>query len=87
MVRMGSGCHSVEGRAVSEWLDAREWYPPKSGKKFLAVVDQEIRFVAFGKTSHVPIQGFCLTDQGVEEFDLCEFTHWMPLPDLPESPK
>jgi hypothetical protein len=51
----------------------------------LGVVEGRIRLVRYGKTSHLPWRGFCLADQGVEEFDLCSPSHWMPLPDLPEQ--
>ena len=47
------------------------------------VVDGHVRFVAWGKTSHVPIYGWCLADQGVEDFDLCDPECWMPLPASP----
>lgn len=64
-----------------------EWKPietaPKDGR-FLAVVDNDIRIVAWGKTSHLPWHGFCLADQGVEDFDICDPTHWMPLPEPPK---
>lgn len=63
-----------------------EWQPietaPK-GKTILAVVDGDVRLVHWAKTSHVPIYGFCLADQGAEDFDLCKPTHWMSLPDPP----
>lgn len=69
-------------------LDA-EWMPiesaPKNGVRFLAFVEGHVRVVAWGKTSHIPIYGFCLADQGVEDFDICEPTHWMPLPKPPWS--
>ena len=67
------------------------WQPigtaPKNGARFIAAVDGcvRVRIVSWGKTSHVPLYGFCLADQGPEEFDLCEPTHWMPLPDPPEA--
>lgn len=60
------------------------WLPmttaPQTGR-FLASVDGEVRVVAWGKTSHVPIYGFCLADQGPEDFDLCKPQAWQPLPD------
>jgi hypothetical protein len=66
-----------------------EWQPietaPKDGTHFLASVDGDVRVVAWGKTSHVPLYGFCLADQGVEDFDICEPTHWMPLPTAPTT--
>lgn len=58
--------------------------PPQDGSRFLAVVDGDWRLVAYGKTSHLPITGWILVDQGAEEADLCEFTEWRPLPPLPE---
>jgi hypothetical protein len=64
-----------------------QWKPvesaPKDGTRFLAWVDGAARVVMWGKTSHVPIHGFCLADQGWEDFDLCEFFYWMPLPPAP----
>lgn len=61
-----------------------EWRPiesaPKDGTIILGAVDGETRLLSWGKTSHVPMYGFCLADQGAEDFDLCEPTHWMPLP-------
>lgn len=66
-----------------EWQSIK--LAPKSGARFLAVVDGAVRVVAWGKTSHVPIYGFCLADQGAEDFDICEPSHWMPLPALPDE--
>lgn len=48
--------------------------------KILAAVDGEVRMVRYGKTSHVPIEGFCLADQGAEDFDLCRPVAWQHLP-------
>lgn len=63
------------------------WQPiesaPKDGTRFLAVVDGVVRIVSFGKTSHVPIYGFCLRDQGPEDSDICEPEVWQPLPEPP----
>ncbi|CAO3358701.1 Lar family restriction alleviation protein [Azospirillum palustre] len=58
---------------------------PKDGTRFLAAVDDEWRFVRWGKTSHIPIYGFCLADQGPEDADLCSPSGWMPLPPAPSS--
>lgn len=70
-----------------------DWQPietaPKNGTNFLAVVpdpdDGElmVRIVGWHKTSHVPMYGFCLVDQGAEECDFCKPTLWMPLPAAP----
>ena len=64
-----------------EWRDISS--APKDGTRVLAVVDGDVRVVSWGKTSHVPIYGFCLADQGPEDFDICDPTHWMPLPAPP----
>ena len=64
-----------------EWQDIRT--APMDGTRFLAIVDGEVRFVVWCKTSHVPIYGFNLADQGVEDFDLCQPTAWMPIPQPP----
>lgn len=68
---------------------AGDWQPietaPKDGTLFLGLVDREVRFVSWGKTSHVPIYGFCVRDQGPEQSDICDATHWMPLPSAPPS--
>ena len=48
-------------------------------RHILALVDGKERIVLWGKTSHVPMYGFCLADQGVENFDICEPTCWQEL--------
>lgn len=64
---------------------------PTDGTRFLAVVagsdedDLRVRVVQWGKTSHVPMRGHCLADQGAEDFDLCEPLYWMPLPEPPKE--
>jgi hypothetical protein len=50
-------------------------------RRILGVVDGEVRFIMWGKTSHLPLTGFCLADQGPEDFDICEPTKWMEIPD------
>lgn len=70
----------IRHAAVFEWNFNME-QAPKRGR-LLAIVDHEVRLVAYGKTSHVPIYGFCLVDQGAEDSDLCEPTAWMPLPSV-----
>ena len=59
---------------------------PRDGTRILAAVDGAVRVVAYGKTSHLPWRGFCLADQGAEDFDLCKPTHWQPLPAPPAAP-
>jgi hypothetical protein len=54
------------------------------GRLLPAVVDGEIRAVRYGKTSHVPLYGWCLADQGAEEFDLCRPSLIYALPQPPE---
>ena len=66
-----------------------EWQPIETAPKgppLLGFVDGCVRFVSWGKTSHVPMYGWCLVDQGIEDCDLCEPTHWMPLPPPPKVP-
>lgn len=65
-----------------------EWRPietaPQVGTAFLlGVVRGVVRVIRWGKTSHVPLYGWCLADQGPEDFDLCTPTHWRPLPTPP----
>jgi len=73
---------------IAELEAQRQWLPIETAprqRRFLALVDGLVRFVAWGKTSHVPMYGWCLVDQGAEDSELCEPTHWMPFPALPES--
>jgi hypothetical protein len=61
-----------------------DWQPIETAprdRRLLGVVDGVVRFIRWGKTSHVPFYGFCLADQGVEDFDLCEPTLWMDVPE------
>lgn len=71
---------------VSSWNRRVGWFSMDSAPKdklILCVVDDAVRIVAYGKTSHVPLYGFCLADQGPEDFELCEPKCWRPLPTLP----
>lgn len=59
---------------------------PRDGKPFLGVYGGQVRVFQYGKTSHVPMYGFCLADQGIEDFDLIEDSKircWTPMPELP----
>jgi hypothetical protein len=69
---------------VSGWRDIAT--APRDRSIFLGAVDGVVRFVSWGKTSHVPIYGFCLADQGAEDYDLCEPSCWQPLPSPPSEP-
>lgn len=66
-----------------------EWQPietaPQDGSRILVVYEGLTRVAAWGKTSHVPLYGFCLADQGVEDFDLVEVDLWQPLPTPPSD--
>lgn len=61
------------------------------GVTFWGWVKGRARLVQYGKTSHVNWHGWCLADQGPENFDLCDPTHWMrrtkdaPMPNGPVS--
>lgn len=61
------------------------WQPmetaPKVVGRIIGAVECRARFICWGKTSHVPLYGWILTDQGPEDADLCQPTAWMPLPD------
>jgi len=65
-----------------------QWEPietaPKDQGYLLGWVEGTVRFIQWGKTSHVPIYGWNLADQGVEDFDLCYPSHWMPIPGAPK---
>lgn len=54
---------------------------PKVVGRIIGAVEGRARFICWGKTSHVPLYGWILTDQGPEDADLCQPTAWMPLPD------
>ncbi len=62
-----------------------EWQPMATAPKnrpILGVVNDEVRIIRYGKTSHLHLRGFCLADQGPEDFDLCTPTKWMSLPNV-----
>ena len=65
------------------WRDDMENAP--RDQTLLGVVEGDVRLIRWGKTSHVPMFGWNLADQGVEDFDLCDPTHWLPLPAAPKS--
>lgn len=80
-----------EGFARALLAEKDGWQPmseaPKdSPRRLLAVVDGAVRFIKWGKTSHLPLYGWCLADQGPEDFDLCEPMCWMHKPSPPEAP-
>lgn len=92
MVRAAGYVHPAEvieaqAAEIERLRQLHSWRPmasaPKDGRRFLAAVDGEARIVAWGKTSHVPIVGWCLAGQGAEDFDLCQPAGWMPLPVAP----
>lgn len=66
-----------------------EWRPietaPKTGERLLGFVAGQVRAITWGKTSHIPLYGWVLVDQGAEDCDLCQPTHWMPLPAPPSA--
>lgn len=72
---------------MSKWQQSGAANMPPKDKAFLGVVDGCVRVCKYGKTSHVPLYGYCLADQGAEDFDLCSPTHWQPMPDPPTQPQ
>ena len=64
------------------------WRPietaPK-GELLIGYVGDAVRLIYWGKTSHVPLYGWNLADQGVEDCELCQPSHWMPLPQPPKE--
>jgi hypothetical protein len=72
-------CRAMLREAIAEsWA----WRPMETAERVrcLGLVDGVARVIAWGKTSHVPMYGWCLADQGPEDFDLCEPKGWLPLP-------
>ena len=71
----------------NECAELNAWQPIETAPKDRMIwgwVDGRKRLIKWGKTSHVPLYGFCLADQGAEDFDICHPTHWQ---ELPENPK
>jgi len=69
---------------------AAMWRPiseaPKDGQRILAIYGGQTRIVQYAKTSHVPLYGFCLADQGPEDFDIVpesKIAGWQTLPSPP----
>lgn len=71
-----------EQRAEPEWMSMAD--APRD-QAILAVVDGIVRTVRWGKTSHIPMYGFCLADQGPEDFDMCEPRCWTYMPQPPKD--
>lgn len=67
-------------RSMTEWQEIET--APKDGSHFFGLVENERRLCMWGKTSHIPLYGWILIDQGVEDCDLCEPTKWYPFPSL-----
>jgi hypothetical protein len=85
------GTAAAADKAREEWLAAKvepQWQPMDSAPHditLLGVVDGDVRVIRWCKTSHVPIYGWNLADQGVEEYEICEPTCWMYRPAPPRS--
>lgn len=58
---------------------------PKDGQALLAVVQGQVRLVAFSKPPHVAIMGFYIADQGPAKFNLCRPVYWRPIPAPPTT--
>jgi hypothetical protein len=78
-MRDGSGCNTPRG---GFWRKGMKDAP--TDRVLLGWVDGKVRCISWGKTSHVPMYGWCLADQGIEDYDLCKPTHWM---EMPKGPK
>jgi hypothetical protein len=72
---------------VSEWqpIETADRSLDALNRRVLGVVDGDVRLMAYGFSSHTKWLTWCLADQGVEDFDACNPTHWMPLPDPPKE--
>ena len=71
-------------RAALEAAERAAWRPieeaPKDGTKFLGACDDMVVITWFGKTSHVPLYGWCWSNGGPEDVDLWEPDVFRPLP-------
>ena len=74
---------------MTEWRDIST--APKDGSGFLGYRAGDVaehRVTWWGKTSHVPLYGWCFKtrpyDSECWDVDLWEPTHWMPLPEPPK---
>lgn len=78
---------TIEGQ---RWVRAPEWLPINADtprdRPILVIYEGRTRVARYGKTSHVPLYGFCLADQGPEDFDLVDVSIWQPLPEPPVRP-
>jgi len=75
-----------EGRVLREWqpMDTAPRVESYKGN-LLAIVEGAVRIIQWGRASHGGLTGWCLADQGVEEFFLCEPKCWQPLPTVPRE--
>lgn len=85
LVDRGAALYAAIERLASlaQPADLARWQPMHDAprhRRFLASVDGLVRIVTYGKTSHVPMWGWILVDQGTEDADLCEPDGWMELP-------
>lgn len=74
---------AIRRQAREEWNFDMDAAPRE--QTLLGSVDGEVRLIRWTKTSHVPIYGWCLVDQGAEDCDLCKPSAWQPLPTPPAS--
>lgn len=70
-------------KAAQAGAEEARWLPMHDAprhRRFLASVEGLVRLVTYGKTSHVPMWGWVLVDEGFENSDFCEPDGWMELP-------
>lgn len=79
---MQGGFSDIDGGGVMEWQPIET--APKDGRRIRGQdADGRLHETFWGKTSHVPLYGWNYGDD-VEDLNLWEPTHWMPLPEPPE---